>query len=225
MFTTVSVQLPTHTMLRLVEHLAQHGGTHDISESIATALELWLAANSETPTATDPAKMRGYQWKTLFLPEGTVLRSWSYGEHNYACVEGDKIMHEGASVSPNQFARSFARTARNAWFDLSVRRPGDKHFKIASRLRQELAEEEKARIRSRPALAAASPSPTAVAASVTPPVTAAPAMAMTSAKSAPAAELVQQAAPEPRRDKQDFDPGWDLPERRKFRYRAEDIAY
>jgi len=132
-------------MLRLVEHLAQPGGTQDISESLATALELWLAADGETPAAADPAGMRGYQWKTLFLPEGTVLRSWSYGEHNYACVEGDKIMHEGASVTPNQFARSFARTARNAWFDLSVRRPGDKHFKIASRLRQELAEEEKAR--------------------------------------------------------------------------------
>lgn len=240
MFTTVTVQLPTHTMLRLVEHLAQRGGTQDISESIATALELWLAANGAPTTAAAEA-MRGYQWKTLFLPEGTVLRSWSYGEHNYACVEGDKIMHEGASVTPNQFARSFARTARNAWFDLSVRRPGDKHFKIASRLRQELAEEEKARVRSRLTLAAAG-KPSAVAAAPTPvpepvqvqvqvpatapvPVTAAPTIAMTPAESAPAVAQVPQPAPEPRREKQDFDPGWDLPERRRFRYRAEDIAY
>lgn len=218
MFTTVTVQLPTHSMLRLVEHLAQRGGTQDISESIATALERWLAANGETLTAA--AEMRGYQWKTLFLPEGTVLRSWSYGEHNYACVEGDKIMHEGASVTPNQFARSFARTARNAWFDLSVRRPGDKHFKIASRLRQELEEEEKARVRSRLTLAAAgtpsavasAPAPTPVPVPMPVPVTASPAIAMTP-------------TPEPRREKQDFDPGWDLPERRRFRYRAEDIAY
>ena len=61
------MQLPTHSMLRLVEHLAQRGGTQDISESLATALELWLAADGEMPTAADPAKMRGYQWKTLFL--------------------------------------------------------------------------------------------------------------------------------------------------------------
>lgn len=222
MFTTVTVQLPTHSMLRLVEHLAQRGGTQDISESITTALELWLAANGETLTAA--AGMRGYQWKTLFLPEGTVLRSWSYGEHNYACVEGDKIMHEGASVTPNQFARSFARTARNAWFDLSVRRPGDKHFKIASRLRQELAEEEKARARSRLAIVAANPPSAVVAAPVPVPVTAAPAIA-TPAESAPAAVQVPQPVPEPRREKQDFDPGWNLPERRRFRYRAEDIAY
>jgi hypothetical protein len=185
-------------MLRLVEHLARLGGTQDISESIAAALELWLATKSEAPpAAADAAGTRGYQWKTLFLPEGTVLRSWSYGEHNYARVEGDKIMHEGRSVSPNQFARSFARTARNAWFDLSVRRPGDKHFKIACRLRQELAEEEQASARLRIALAEAAPPPA----------------------------IAQQQAPEPRGVRQDFDPGWDLPERRRFRYRAEDIAY
>jgi hypothetical protein len=72
-------------------------------------------------------------------PEGTILRSWSYGEHNYARVEGDKIMP-----------------------------------------------------------------------SATPPVADAP--------PAPAP------APAPR-CKTDFDPGWDLPERRKFRCRLEDVAY
>jgi hypothetical protein len=201
----------------------------DLSESIATALERWLAAESEAPAA-DPAVVRGYQWKTLFLPEGTVLRSWSYGEHNYACVEGDKIMHEGRAVSPNQFARSFARTARNAWFDLSVRRPGDKHFKIACRLRQELAEEEQARKRSRLALAETPPPPaiaTAPAATTVPVAKPAQAAAPTApAMAAPPTVAPQmQDPPEPRRQKQDFDPGWDLPERRKFRYRAEDIAY
>ncbi|NGZ82686.1 hypothetical protein [Duganella aceris] len=228
MFTTVSCQLPTDTMLRLVQHLARRGGTQDISESITAAVESWLAAESEAPPAADPAGVRGYQWKTLFLPEGTVLRSWSYGEHNYACVEGDQIMHEGRSVSPNQFARSFARTARNAWFDLSVRRPGDKHFKIACRLRQELAQEELAHRRSR--LAGAEPGPPP--ATATPPSAEAAAATSTTSLAVPAERAPVSTAPqprpeppEPRRHKQDFDPGWDLPERRKFRYRAEDIAY
>ena len=145
MFTTVTAQLSTPTLLRLIEHLRTRSESKDVSEAINTALEFWLDAKNEIPAGADPAGIRGYQWKSLFLPEGTVLRSWSYGEHNYARVEGDKIIHEGESVSPNQFARSFARTARNAWFDLSVRRPGDKQFKMASVLRKELAEQERRR--------------------------------------------------------------------------------
>ena len=60
-----------------------------------------------------------------------MLRSWSYGQNNYARVEGDKIIHESKAVSPNQFAQSLARTTRNAWTDRYIRRPEDKQFKPA----------------------------------------------------------------------------------------------
>lgn len=162
--------------------------------------------------------MRGYQWKSLFLPEGTVLRSWSYGEHNYACVDGDKIMHDGESVSPNQFARSFARATRNAWFDLSVRRPGDKHFKMAGLLRKELAQQKttKARTDAAPVKDVAAPAaPTAPAATIITPPTPIP-----TPPEVPKDDTRSQPA-----HKADFDPGWDLPERRKFRHRIEDLAY
>lgn len=196
MFTTMSVQLPPHTLLRLVEQLRRAGGVQDISEAIATAIEFWLDAKTALPPGADPANIRGYQWKSLFLPEGTILRSWSYGEHNYARVEGDKIMHEGRSVTPNEFARSFARTARNAWFDLSVRRPGDKHFKMADLLRKEQAKQR----------------------AETPPLAALATLPMPAAEPAP--------APAPAKARNiDPAPGWELPERRKFRYRLEDVAY
>ena len=198
MFTTMSAQLSTHTLLRLIEYLRAHGESKDVSEALNTSLEFWLDAKNELPPGADPTGLRGYQWKSLFLPEGTVLRSWSYGEHNYARVEGDKIIHEGEPVSPNQFARRFARTARNAWFDLSIRRPGDKQFKMAGLLRKESAEQK---------VAHDSPPVSQQAAAQTPAPAAAP-----------------QACTEPVH-KQDFDPGWDLPERRKFRHRLEDIAY
>lgn len=210
MFTTMSVQLPPHTLLRLVEQLRREGGVQDLSEAINKALEFWLDAKTSLPPGDDPANMRGYQWKSLFLPEGTVLRSWSYGEHNYACVEGDKIMHKGQSVSPNEFARSFARTARNAWFDLSVRRPGDKHYKMANLLRKELAKQEKE--------SAQKPPPTAPA-TLPMPVT----ELMPAPVSAPAPAVVPL-PPAPARNT-DREPGWDLPERRKFRYRLEDVSY
>lgn len=209
MFTTVSVQLSPTSLLRLVEWQRREGGAHDLSETLNAALDFWLDAKTALPPGADLANLRGYQWKSLFLPEGTVLRSWSYGDHNYARVEGDKIMHEGRSVSPNEFARLFARTARNAWFDLSVRRPGDKRFTMANVLRRELAKQEGATAdKPNPAMPAAPP-----AAPVAPP---------------PPPAAAPAPAPEPmpaRGGKADWDPGWDLPERRKFRYRQEDVAY
>ncbi|HEX7986990.1 MAG TPA: hypothetical protein VF616_26010 [Duganella sp.] len=214
MITTMTAQLSTPTLLRLIDYLQTRSGSKDISEALNTALEFWLDAKRELPAGADPTGIRGYQWRSLFLPEGTVLRSWSYGEHNYARVEGDKIIHDGESVSPNQFARSFTRTARNAWFDLSVRRPGDKHFKMASALRKELAAE----------LASI---PTTPAVSAMPAVAPAAAMPIPIDVTAVAPNPPVAAPPAPREavHKSDFDPGWDLPERRKFRYRMEDIAF
>ncbi|MBP1205012.1 hypothetical protein JOD97_003054 [Duganella sp. 1411] len=138
MNTTVTVQLPTDTLLQLIEKLRRRGGSQDISEAITKAIECWLEDPARFAPGADPEDMHGYQWKSLFLPEGTVLKSWSYGENNYARVEGDQIIHDGRAVSPNQFAQSFARSTRNAWQDLFIRRPGDKTFKIACRLRDEL---------------------------------------------------------------------------------------
>jgi hypothetical protein len=202
MFTTTSVQLSTDTLLRLIERLRRDGGTQDLSEAMNAALEFWLDAKTSLPPGTDPANVHGYQWKSLFLPEGTILRSWSYGEHNYARVEGDKIIHEGHSVTPNEFARSFARTTRNAWFDLSVKLPGEKHFKMANLLRKEQAQRENTRSQtSLPTV----PSMMPAAVMAEPP-------------------LAPPPSPAPARNT-NTEPGWDLPERRKFRYRLEDVAY
>lgn len=137
MFTTVVAQLDPDTLQRLIQHLQRDGQPADVNAAINTALKFWLDESANLASEPSAARQRGYQWKTVFLPEGTILRSWSYGEHNYAEVIGDQIIHQGRSVSPNQFARSFARSMRNAWIDLSIRRPGEHHYTIASRLRDE----------------------------------------------------------------------------------------
>ena len=139
MKSTMTLQVDTDTLLKLIGQLRVRGGSQDLSAAITAAIELWLREQSKLAAGCDPASVRGYQWKSLFLPEGTEIRSWSYGEHNYARVEGDEIIHKGKSVTPNEFAQSFARSMRNAWMDLSVRRPQDQHFKMAHRLRVELA--------------------------------------------------------------------------------------
>ena len=218
MKSTMTLQVPTDTLLKLIGQLRIRGGSQDLSEAITSAIELWLVEQAKLPAGCDPASVRGYQWKSLFLPEGTVLRSWSYGENNHARVEGDKIIHDGGAVSPNQFAQSFARTTRNAWTDLYIRRPEDKQFKSACRLRQELAEQGK--------------QPRAVAPSAAPVIADATTLALIAALQAQtqtyapvtAPAVPAQATPAAPRDTTTGE-GWTLPERRKFRFRLEDVAY
>ncbi|MYM98365.1 hypothetical protein [Duganella vulcania] len=206
----MSVQLPTDTLLKLIEKLRRRGGSQDLSEALTQAVECWLSDPARFEPGADLSGIHGYQWKTLFLPEGTVLKSWSYGENNYARVEGDQIIHNGHAVSPNEFAQSFARSTRNAWRDLSIRRPGDKTYKSAYRLRDELAAASKA--------PAATPAPTIMPA----PVAVSP-LAAASTPASPAPQATPPASTPPRDT--NSEPGWDLPERRKFRYRLEDVGY
>lgn len=107
-----------------------------------------------------------------------MIQSWRYGEHNYARVVGDQIIHDGRSVTPN----------------LYIKRPDDKNWQLASRLRRELLAEQ-------PQAAPARAAPTTNQQHPTSPET--------------------PATVEPRC--RPLQPGWDLPERRKYRIRLEDF--
>ncbi|MYM85363.1 hypothetical protein GTP44_25945 [Duganella sp. FT50W] len=218
MKSTVSVQVDADVMLRLISHLKVRGGAQDVCEAVSGAVGLWLREQSQLPFDCDPASVRGYQWKSLFLPEGTEIRSWSYGEHNYARVVGDDLIHKGKSVTPNAFAQSCARSMRNAWKDLSVRRPQDKQFKMAHRLRLELAEQAR-QPQTIPAAKAgpADPSMALLLAALQAQLQSAP-------SPTPVAAPERSAQPGPPRPLTPGE-GWNLPERRKFRFRLEDVAF
>ena len=207
MFTRLSVDIPQALMLALLQHLANRRGACTLDRAAADALQTWLSAQTGAPPS-GPV-LRGYQWKTLFLPEGTCLRSWSYGEHNYARVIGDEIIHEGKSVTPNQFARSFARTERNAWRDLYIKRPEDKKYQLAGRLRKLLLEQE-APEHENNAGAGNAEGKAVHTCQAAPP-----------ARAQPSVPQGPVSRPEPRCTEQM--PGWDLPERRKWRIRLEDF--
>jgi hypothetical protein len=105
-----------------------------------------------------------------------------------------------------------------AWTDLYIRRPEDKQFKPACRLRHEIAEQGKR-------LRAATQSITPVIADATTLALIAALQAQTQTNApVPAPAPPAQTTPPPPRDTTPGE-GWTLPERRKFRFRLEDVAY
>ena len=222
MFATTSVNLCPHTLLALMEHLRDSGATTDPAEAVDTAVRHWLAAMKQN--IGEPDAPRGYQWKSLFLPDGTWVRMAYRGDHEYAHVEGDRLMYKGRPTTPNKFASDHTNTVRNAWHDISIRLPGEKNWKMAYQRRKEL--ELAARQTTAPASAAAQArAPMSSSQSAPQPV---PTSREFPYPAPPGPHCVGGAViPAPPILQRQVEPGggWTEPERRKYRFRLEDVAF
>ncbi|GGY41305.1 hypothetical protein [Pseudoduganella albidiflava] len=120
------VYLPVQDFLQLELHLAETRPGAKVDAFLAELVRRWLATETirQSLRENGPA-LRGFQWKTLFLPEGTILRT-TYGQTaGFAKVGGDHIVSDdGATLTPSQFANRHAR-GRNAWRFIWLRFPGD----------------------------------------------------------------------------------------------------
>lgn len=138
MIPLVSLPVAPHAMLALLQFIEQAEPSSSPGELADQAILDWRASRRVQGTAPARLLLRGYQWKCLFLPEGTRLRVWCRSEHGYAEVIGDKLMYKGRSVSPNQFVAACSDTVRNAWVEINVLMPGEKSWKLASVRRREI---------------------------------------------------------------------------------------
>ena len=125
--------LPPATELRLEEFLRKSGNALSMTEALVAAVNLWIEREQ---TASLPT--RGYQWKILFLPEGTRVRMQHDETWHSAEVMGDDLMYRGRPVSPHRLTLEVAGDGRNAWRDLWIRFPGEKNWACAAQLRARL---------------------------------------------------------------------------------------
>lgn len=128
----VPLQLPTHTFFALAAYLQESGSDANAEEVAATAIAEWIAQERARAAVGRSVRARGYQWKGLFLPEGTRLRMLHDGKFHYAEVQGDDIVFNGRSVSPARMANEVAGCTRNAWRDLWLLLPGESAWRLAS---------------------------------------------------------------------------------------------
>ena len=89
----------------------------------------WLAAEMERLSMRERGHaMRGFQWKNVFLPEGTALRTSYCNVIEFAKVVGDQVVtDDGVTLTPSRFANRQAN-GRNAWRFVWLRFPGNDHW-------------------------------------------------------------------------------------------------
>ena len=123
---TQPVNLPIANFLELEFYLIDNRPGVKPEAFVAELVKRWLALENERLTLRrDGQPLRGFQWKSLFLPDGTSLRT-AYGDDvEFAKVRDDRILSDdGVALSPSQFANRRA-TGRNAWRFVWLRFPGN----------------------------------------------------------------------------------------------------
>jgi hypothetical protein len=87
--------------------------------------------------SSGPTANRGYQWKQLFLPHGTELRTIYGGRSIYARVEDEQIISADGPTTPSRLANSQGCGTRNAWKTIWLRLPGSTRWQRAAESRRE----------------------------------------------------------------------------------------
>ena len=132
----INVPIPTSKFIGLVDFLRERNSPRDPLEVIESAIDYWMDNADWKEEILSPVSMAtGYSWKSVFLPSGSALRIRYNSEYHYAKVDGDSLIYDGESVSPNQFAMKVAGCARDAWRDVWIKRPGDSDYVVAKSMR------------------------------------------------------------------------------------------
>jgi hypothetical protein len=118
---------------QLITASADTGYQKEDWEIAAEAIDEWMRRHK--PDAIPMPVIKGYQWKSVFLPDGTLLRTVFDGKNHHCLVEGDQILFNGEPVSPSGFVNAVGGIRRNAWRCTWVLLPETKEWKLADSLR------------------------------------------------------------------------------------------
>lgn len=97
------------------------------------AIDEWVRRHN--PDHIPLPATKGYQWKRLFLPDGTLLRTVFVGKNHHCLVENDGILYNGKAVSPSGFVNAVGGIRRNAWHCTWILLPDNKEWQLADALR------------------------------------------------------------------------------------------
>ena len=99
----------------------------------AIAIREWAMRNN--PDSFGRPEIGGYQWKHLFLPNGTLCRTIYKGKNYHCLVDGDHLIYEGEQISPSRFVNTVGGVRRNAWDVIWILFPKSETWKRAASLR------------------------------------------------------------------------------------------
>jgi hypothetical protein len=119
---------------QLVSASVKSGFEQETWEIGAAAIREWMIRHN--PESFAMPTTSGYQWKHLFLPNRTLLRTIFQGNNFHCLVEHDHILYNGQKTTPSGFANAVGGVRRNAWKVIWILFPNSSVWKLAGALRR-----------------------------------------------------------------------------------------
>lgn len=134
------IYLPSDVYVALMKRTGEPCYGSKSEEALSTLIRNWIASPAgELKFRADEEVVdtKGYQWKQVFLPDGTELRATFQGISTYAKVESEKIIRNGERITPSQLANANGCGTRNAWKAIWLKFPGTSTWKLAIKCRDD----------------------------------------------------------------------------------------
>ncbi|MYM72750.1 hypothetical protein GTP56_11130 [Duganella sp. FT134W] len=125
-------RLPADLLVELGELTGIRWNSWELEPIICDAIRRYMhppAAPAQEQTSTTSGA--GYQWKQVYLPEGTRLRASFGGQPYFATVTGTEIKSGDLTLTPSGFANLHGSGNRNAWKAVWLRFPGNEQWVLA----------------------------------------------------------------------------------------------
>jgi hypothetical protein len=122
-------RLPADLLVELGELTGIRWNSWELEPIICEAIRRYMhppAAPAQEQTST--ASGAGYQWKQVYLPDGTRLRASFGGQPHFATVTGTEIKSGDLTLTPSGFANLYGSGNRNAWKAVWLRFPGNEQW-------------------------------------------------------------------------------------------------
>jgi hypothetical protein len=117
-------RLPADLLVELGELTGIRWNSWELEPIICEAIRRYMhppAAPTREQTSTTSGA--GYQWKQVYLPDGTRLRASFGGQPHFATVTGTEIKSGDLALTPSGFANLYGSGNRNAWKAVWLRFP------------------------------------------------------------------------------------------------------
>jgi hypothetical protein len=132
------IYLPLRLYLDIEMYLMETRSHVKTQDYVVDHLKRWLELEQERlAIKTHGHALTGFQWKSVFLPDGTNLRTEHLERIEFAKVVGHHIKSGNHLVSPSQFANQ-GGGGRNAWRCVWLRFPGEGQWERAADCRARL---------------------------------------------------------------------------------------
>lgn len=123
----ISIPIEKENYIRLVEYLSENSSHLDPSSAIGQAINYWIERSEDSKDTTPKPEGAYLGFDTLYLPQGTAVRTLHKNQYHHGVVVDQWIRHE-CPDKDRCFLALYSRFQSFPWDLLEIKKPTDEEW-------------------------------------------------------------------------------------------------